>query len=115
MKKILTTLAISGLTVAAFAQGTVQWENVANLLIVQTNSSVYSSFGGQNGYTGPAATGFTAGSATTLFYYELLTSATATAVPTTPAGLSAWSDTSLMAQNGGAANGRILQDRKSVV
>jgi len=110
MKKILTIMAISGLSVAAFAQGTVSWQSVGSAFIGQTNSSVASSYGAGSTLSGPAATGNTAASTTTLFYYELLVSASQTTTPTTTSALaSGWLDTSLEAQNGGVANGRILQ------
>ena len=105
MKKALTTLAIAGLSFAAFAQGTVSWTGVANLLIVQTNSSVY--FGG--GSTGSGTTGATVGSSVSLYYFELLTSASSSTAPGSISALSSWADTGLEAQNGAASNGRILQ------
>jgi len=55
MKKVFATLVISGLTVAAFAQGTVNWNGVAGFFIGQTNSTTYSTFSTQNA---GAATGF---------------------------------------------------------
>jgi len=113
MKKTLTVLAISGLAVAAFAQGTVNWAGVAGSFIAATNSSVYSSFSptlaGQATTGIVQGTGTTAGDATTLFYYELLVSSTASTSPTTLSSLSSWSDTGLEAQNGAGSNGRILQ------
>jgi len=111
MKKILTTLAITGLTVAAFAQGTVSWTGVAGNYIAQTNSTAYSSLYG-GGATGSGSIGATTGSANTLFYYELLTSASLNTPPTAVSGagsLSSWLDTGLEAQNGAGSNGRILQ------
>jgi len=112
MKKILTTLAITGLTVAAFAQGTVNWSGVGGLFIAATNSGSLSSYA-PAGYGLPAgvaqAQGSTAASTTTLFYYELLVSASNVSAPTTTSALGTWLDTGLEAQNGGAANGRILQ------
>jgi len=112
MKKILTTLAITGFAAAAFAQGTVNWSGVANLLIADTNSAVaspYSVPGGSLPNGVAQAQGTTAASTTTLFYYELLVSASNTTAPTTTSALGTWLDTGLAAQNGGAANGRILQ------
>jgi hypothetical protein len=111
MKKILTTLALTGLAGAAFAQGNVNWSGVAGLFVGQTNSTVYSTFSTQNGGT---ATGFggvaaTPSSSITLFYYELLTSTSSSSAPTTVSGLSAWLDTGVEAQNAAASNGRILQ------
>ena len=111
MKKIvLTTLAVVGLAALASAQGTVQWTGVANALIAQTNGTVFSSFeaaGTANQLTG--GPGNTLGSGATQYYYELLVSSSSSTAPTTTAGLAAWSDTSLEAENGAAANGRITQ------
>jgi hypothetical protein len=111
MKKILATLALTGLAGAAFAQGNANWSAAAGNFIGQTNSSVYSTFstanaGAATGFGGAAAT---PASSTTLFYYELLTSTTSSSAPTTVSGLGAWLDTGLEAQNGATANGRILQ------
>jgi len=113
MKKILTTLAITGFAAAAFAQGTVQWQNVGANFIGNTNSGVVSPFSVPGGSL-PAgvaqAQGATAASSTTLFYYELLVSSSASTAPTDTATLAgSWLDTGLEAQNSGAANGRILQ------
>jgi hypothetical protein len=111
MKKILATLALTGLAGAAFAQGNVNWSGVAGLFIAQTNSTVFSTFSTQNAgaATGSGAVGATAASSSTLFYFELLTSTTSSSAPTTVSGLSAWLDTGVTAQNGAASNGRILQ------
>jgi hypothetical protein len=115
MKKILTTLAVSGLTMVAFAQGTVNWFGVAGSFIGSTNSTVYSSFSPTKAGQATAGdalvqgTGNTAGNTTTLYYYELLVSSTAVSAPTTLTSLSSWSDTGLEAQNGAGSNGRILQ------
>jgi len=108
MKKILTTLAVTGLTAAAFGQGLVNWSGVAGLVIVQTNSTVYSSLTG-GAATGSGTVGNTAGSGTSVYYYELLVSSTATTAPTTAANLSSWLDTGLEAENSTAANGKIIQ------
>jgi hypothetical protein len=114
MKKILlTTLVATGLASAAFAQGTVTWANVGGLVIAQTNSTVY--FGGTS--TGSGTVGYTLGNNTanntalgyTGYYYELLVSTTATTAPTTIAGFSAWTDTTLSATNGAGSNGHIIQ------
>jgi hypothetical protein len=111
MKKlVLTTLAISGLSVAAFAQGVVNWTGAAGFVVGQTNGTAYSSFtpsgsgnpGGTVGNTGGTTAGLT-------YYYELLVSSSAVAVPTTVAGLAAWSDTGLGATDGTSSNGRITQ------
>jgi hypothetical protein len=107
MKKILTTLAISGLCAAAFGQGVVNWTGAAGYVIVQTNDTVYSSIIPSAGIPAPTGTvGNTAPGNT--YYYDLLVSSSATP-PTTAAGLSAWLDTGLTGQNGASANGRILQ------
>ena len=111
MKKLLATLVITGVAAAAMAQGTVSWTGVANLLIAETNSTAYNPILG-GGSTGQGSIGVTVGSSTSLYYYELLTSTNLSTVPTTLAGvngLKSWSDTGLEAQNGAAANGRILQ------
>jgi len=117
MKKILTTLAITGLAVGAFAQGTIQWQNVGANFIGNTNSGSVSSFSPASGSLSSSpdagvaqAQGATAASTTTMFFYELLVSSSQTTAPTTTSGLaSGWLDTGLEAQNSGAANGRILQ------
>lgn len=110
MKKLLlTTLATIAISVGALAQGTVYWSGVAGLLIAQTNSGTYSTFDGSGGSAGSGTQGNTLGNGTTLYYYELLVSATAVAAPTTLSALSAWSDTGLTAENGAASNGRISQ------
>jgi len=104
-------LAISGWASASFAQGTVNWSGVANLFIATTNSGAVSSYtpGGQLPAGVAQTTGVTAASTTTLFYYELLVSSSLTSAPGDKATLNSWLDTGLEAQNGGAANGRILQ------
>jgi len=107
MKKILTTLAISGLTVAAFAQGTVNWTAPSGLFIGNVDSTHFSSFFG-GGNTGSGTVGATPSSSTSVFYYELLTSTSLTTAPTTISGLGSWLDTGLEAQNSAAANGRVI-------
>ena len=110
MKKILTTLAISGLTVAAFAQGVVNWTGAAGYVIVETNSTAFSSFTPHGGATPTGgAVGNVAANTSSLYYFELLVSSTASSVPTTAANLGSWLDTGLAAGNGASANGRILQ------
>jgi len=103
MKKTISTIAISALAVAAFAQGTVNWSSSSGTVIVDTNSTVYF----QGGSTGVGGVAVTPGNATAQFYYELLDSTTATSV-TTLASLSSWTDTGLEAENAAAANGRLL-------
>lgn len=117
MKKILTTLAVSALTVAAFAQGTVQWTGVAGSLIVQTNGTVYSTFASTVG--APAASGTqgntlgnTAANNAALgysgYYYALLISS-AVSAPTTTAALGSWHATGLTSTNAASSNGRTSQ------
>jgi hypothetical protein len=126
MKKILATLAVSGLSVAAFAQGYINWTGAGGLVIAQTNGTVYSSFEPSTGLTAPAGTvGNTmpnnAANDTALgytgYYFELLTSATAATAPTTPAGFAAWSDTGLGATNSFNVNtpGRMIQAGSSTL
>jgi len=118
MKKILTTLAVSGLSMAAFAQGYINWSGSSVSLISQTNGTVYSSFEPSTGAAAASGTqGATmvnnAGNNTALgysgYYYELLTSASASSAPTTTAGLSAWADTGLGATSSTLAAGRLTQ------
>ena len=116
MKKILTTLVASCLTVAAFAQGTVNWTGVAGFFNGQTNGTAFSPFVSSAGATLSGTLGNTLGNNTannallgyTGYYYALLTSASAVA-PTTIAGLQALGITGLTATNGAASNGRIIQ------
>jgi hypothetical protein len=118
MKKlVLTTLAITGLSLAAFAQGTVSWTGVAGTFIGSTNGGTYSSFSAVNGSTGVGSTGNTLGNNTANdtalgyngYYYELLVSSSAGSAPTTFSQFSAWSDANLQATNGPGSNGRIIQ------
>jgi hypothetical protein len=44
MKKIFATLAVTGLSVAAFAQGYINWTGAAASLYGATNGTAYSSF-----------------------------------------------------------------------
>ncbi len=115
MNKVLTTLAITGLSIASFAQGTVQWQNVGGNFIGATNATQFSTFVASSGSpTGPGTgtTGVTLGSTTTLFYYELLTSTSSSTAPTTLSALTgSWVDTTLEAQNASGNNGRILPVR----
>jgi len=119
MKKVLTTLAIAGLTCAAFAQGTVSWTGSSLNLIVDTNGTTYSSFSAVNpgGQTGVGSIGATLGNTPANnaalgfsgYYYELLVSTTASSAPTTVAGLGSWLDANLQATNSASNNGRINQ------
>jgi len=123
MKKILATLAVSGLSMAAFAQGYINWTGAGGLVIVQTNGTAYSSYtpaagnptGGSVGGTlgnnaaNNAALGYSG------YYYELLTSATASAAPATAAGFSAWSDTGLGSTNSSATGGKTIQANSSTL
>jgi hypothetical protein len=126
MKKILATLAVSGLSAAAFAQGYINWTGAAGYVVAQTNGTTYSSFEPSTGAAALAGTvGNTmvnnaAGSAAlgySGYYFELLTSATASAAPTTPGGFSTWADTGLGATNTSNVNtpGRLLQQGASTL
>jgi len=121
MKKTLITLAISGLSVAGFAQGIVTWNSVAGFLQVQTNDTVYSSFEPTSGAGALSGTvGVTTGNANNAglgyggagYYYELLASASAVASPSSVAGLGGWSDTGLSGVNATGA-GKMLQNNPS--
>jgi len=117
MKKILITLVASAFTAGAFAQGFINWTASGGNLVGQTNGTTYSSFeqaGGtaltgtqgntvQNNLANNVALGYAG------YYYELLTSTTASSAPTTVAGLSAWSDTGLSATNAFNTTGRVIQ------
>jgi len=118
MKKILTTLAVSGLTLGAFAQGFINWTGAGSSMIVQTNGTVYSSFEQAGSATLTGTVGATlpnsAANNTAIgyqgYYYELLTSVSAVAAPTTVGGLAAWLDTGLYATNSFSASaGRVIQ------
>jgi len=118
MKKIFATLAVTGLSVAAFAQGYINWTGAAASLYGATNGTAYSSFEAAGTATLSGTAGVTMNNTAANnaalgysgYYYELLTSASAVAAPTTVAGLSAWSDTGLGATNSfSAASGRIIQ------
>jgi hypothetical protein len=118
MKKTLITLAISGLSVAGFAQGIVTWNSVAGFLQVKTNDTVYSSFTPSAGAPS-GTTGVTTGSAGNAalgyggagYYYELLAGANSTP-PTTVAGLTGWMDTGLSGVNA-TGTGKMLQSNPS--
>jgi len=114
MKKILTTLAIAGLTVASFAQGTVNWSASPSVnFIAQTNSTAYSQLSaalgaGQTTAVNSGGVANTPAGQTTLFYYALLYSTSASTTPTTLSTLAgSWSNTGLLMTNGPGANGRI--------
>jgi hypothetical protein len=119
MKKILTTLAVSAFTAGAFAQGFINWSGSGTSLIGQTNGTTYSSFVPAGGLALTGTVGGTmannAANTTALgyqgYYYELLTSTTAVADPSTVLGLGTWSDTGLGATNTFNVNtpGRIIQ------
>lgn len=114
MKKILTTLAISGLTMAAFAQGYVSWNVAPGAdLITATNGTTYSGLStalGNGGATGAGSSGVTSGSASgNIYYYELLESTVDTATPTTLTDLAAnWTATGLHLEDQ-SASGRITE------
>jgi len=108
MKKIITTIAISGIAFLTFAQGTVNWVAPVTAFIGQTNATVYSTFVSSTGSPVGGTSGNTVGGGTSLFYYELLVSASVSSVPTTLSTLTNnWLDTGLQATNGPSANGRI--------
>ena len=118
MKKILASLALSGLTTGAFAQGFINWSGSSVSMICQTNGTVYSSFVSSSGATAPTGTqGNTlvnsSANNTALgyagYYYELLTSASASSAPTTTSGLSAWADTGLGGTSSTLTPGRLTQ------
>jgi len=122
MKKILTTLAASGIALGAFAQGYVNWNgSPAGAIISQTNSLNYSSlsvlFGGgaATGQQG-AAQGNTAGLSGNVYYYALLYSTVDTTTPTTMADLNAnWTASGLqMTDSSTGNNGRINPQNASV-
>lgn len=113
MKKLaLTILAVASITSVSFAQGYVQWNSSPGQFVVGvTNATVYSGLsttlgGGKS--TGTGSTGYTSSSATSLFYYTLLASTTATSASTTLSDLvNNWTSTGLTMTNGTFANGRI--------
>jgi len=103
MKKLVLSTLMSVVAGAAFAQGTVNWVSSAGNVIAQTNSTVY--FGGGAAVGG--SIGNTLANTSTVYYYELLVSTTASSI-TSLSSLSSWSDTGLEAENGTTANGRLL-------
>jgi len=118
MKKIIASLALSGLSVGAFAQGYINWSGSSVSLICQTNGTAYSSFVSSVGAPAPSGTqgsmmvnnaGNNAALGYSGYYFELLTSASASTVPTATGGFSAWSDTGLGATSSTLAAGRLTQ------
>ena len=114
MKKILTLIAISGISVAAFAQGTVNWSTPGANLIAQTNAGVFSGFVSSVGSpTGANVSTATPGGGTSLYYFALLTSTGLSVAPTALSAFNggslstAWLSTGLLQTNGAGANGRI--------
>jgi PEP-CTERM motif len=114
MKKLIATIAVAGLGVSAFAQGTVQWTAPGSGFIGQTNGSTYSTFVSSVGNPLGLSSGVTAASATTgnLYYYELLSSSSLSSAPTSLSQFSgtlatAWLDTGLTMTNANTSNGRI--------
>lgn len=117
MKKILTTLALSGFAAAAFAQGYVAWNvSPAGDIIVATNAANYSSLAA--GLGGGAATGQAggvqgnaAGLAGNVYYFQLLYSTVDTTTPTSLTDLANnWTASSLQMQNLTTANnGRLTE------
>ena len=59
MKKLLGILAVSGFTAAAFAQGTVQWQNVGGNFVGATNATQFSTFVASSGTPSGPGTGTT--------------------------------------------------------
>jgi len=115
MKKlVLTTLAIAGISGAAFAQGYVQWSTGPTTQIIgATNSTTYNSYAtlgaGAPATAGlaPMSTGVTTTSATLVYYYELLYSTTEATAPTSMTDLNNnWTATGLFQENS-ASNGRM--------
>jgi hypothetical protein len=116
MKKILTTLAASGIALGAFAQGYVAWNVAPGANVIgQTNSITYSSLsvalgGGQATGNASGAQANAGGAALGAFYYELLYSTVDTTTPTTLTDLAAnWTATGLHAQNLANGTGKITE------
>jgi hypothetical protein len=111
MKKILTTLAVSGIALGSYAQGYVNWsQSPGGNVISQTNSITYSGLSaalGNGAATGSAsgAQGSTSGLAGNLYYYTLLYSTADTTTPTTLSDLAGnWSSTGLYMEDIQTAN-----------
>jgi len=116
MKKILTIVAVAGLSAAAFGQGLINWSGSSVNLIGATNGTAYTPFLPQD--TGGAltgTTGVTLPNTTTQYYYELLVGANGiTSDPTTLSAFgTTWLDTSLSAENSSANNGKLTQPGNS--
>lgn len=111
MKKLILSLTLVGFGTAAFAQGIVQWQNVAGSFIGKTNATAFSTYEPSQGATLPVGgtTGATVASTTSPYYYALLVNTTSTNT-TSLSSLATWNQTGLTAQNGLAANGRIAQN-----
>jgi len=116
MKKlVLTTLAVAGISGAAFAQGYVNYAAGSASVVVSLNSSNYSTLSATLGANTPANAAGTVGlmpaSTAGLYYFELLMSTVDTTTPTTLADLAAnWTQagtSALLWQNTAGANGRI--------
>jgi hypothetical protein len=109
MKKTLTTLALTGLTAAAFGQGYVDWAAPGADIVVQTNAVTYSSYSTLgNGQAVTPAVGAVGNATSTsgTYYYELLYAASGTTLSTTAfSTFNNWTATGLTLQEGGA-NGR---------
>src|ERR1035437_4440714 len=104
MKKILTTIAIAGVGLASFAQGTVNWTGAGPLFISQTNATVYSSFVTSSGSPTGGSSGNAALAIGGVYYYALLTTAGLASAPTSLAQFggtlaTGWLDTGLSATN----------------
>jgi hypothetical protein len=110
MKKLVLTsvcaVAVSGV---AFAQGTALWSTISPSGFTSATNSTLSSYMSPGGVA--ALQGGTIGATTAAvgaFYYELLYSPTTATAPTTKAGLQAWDDTGLEAEDNSASAGRVV-------
>jgi hypothetical protein len=115
MKKLLTIVAVAGLSAAAFGQGLINWSGAAGNLIGEQNGTAYSPLVPFTGGTLSGVSNVTPAFATSPYYYELLVGANGlTSDPSTLSAFgSTWLDTSLSAQNSTAANGKIAQTGNS--
>jgi hypothetical protein len=115
MKKILTIVAVAGLSAAAFGQGIINWSSSAGFLVGNVNGTTLSPLVPFTGGTLSGVSNVTPAFATSPYYYELLVGANGlTSDPTTLSAFgSTWLDTSLSAENSTAANGKLLQPGSS--
>jgi hypothetical protein len=112
MKKlVLTTLTVVGVSSLAFAQGYVAWNVIPGSAVIgETNAVNYSSLSGSlgGGANASGQAGVTVGSASSMFYYELLYSSVDTTAPTTLTDLAAnWTASGLFMNNATTPNGRL--------